>query len=68
MLSFSGKCLEGLKINYKNYFVVLISISLQMGENLNVGTPHLGHLHVLGKSSKAVPGGVLFRGSPNSGS
>jgi hypothetical protein len=67
MLSFSGK-FQRIKIIIKNYFVVSISINFQMGENLNVGTPHLGHLHVLGKSSKAVPGGVLFRGSPNSGS
>lgn len=39
-----------------------------MGENLKAGTPHFGHRQVLGKSSKAVPGGVLVRGSPNSGS
>jgi hypothetical protein len=39
-----------------------------MGENLNLGTPHLGHLQVSGKSSKAVPGGVLVLGSPTSGS
>ncbi len=41
---------------------------IYIGENLKVGTPHLGHLQVLGKSSKAVPGGVLVRGSPTSGS
>ncbi len=39
-----------------------------MGENLNLGTPHLGHLQVSGKSSNAMPGGVLVRGSPTSGS
>jgi len=39
-----------------------------MGENLKAGTPHLGHLHVFGKSSKVVPGGVFVWGSPTSGS
>ena len=40
----------------------------QMGKNLNFGAPHLGQRQLSGRSSKAVPGGVLVRGSPTSGS
>lgn len=34
----------------------------------NFPAPHLGQFQSSGKSSKAVPGGVLVLGSPSSGS
>ncbi len=51
----------------KRYTTIMDINLLYIGENLKAGTPHLGHLQVLGKSSKAVPGGVLVLGSPTSG-